>query len=116
MNKIIILVMLVLSCIACEDNKPTLTRAGIVSEDIVKEKMKFPDEVEFNGDYRGSEISENEFDVMQKFTAKNDFGVKSNYVYKIHMVYIQGEWTDKNNWSYSNLIIENSSTGEQHRY
>lgn len=116
MKKVLILILLIMSVIACEDNKPTVTRAGIMSEDIVRGKMKFPDEVEFDNDYRGKEVSDKEFEVYQKFTAKNAFGVKSSYVYKIQMVYIGGEWTDSKNWSYDKLMIENIGTGQQNVY
>ena len=102
---------------SCEDNKPTVVRAGIISEHFVKYKMKYPDEVDFKSDYRGEQLSENKFKVYQKFTAKNGFGVKSSYVYRAIMIYQgNGEWTDKNNWICDDLIIENEATGEQHRY
>lgn len=116
MKKVLILILLIMSVVACEDNKPTVTRAGIMSEDIVRGKMKFPDEVEFDNDYRGKEVSDKEFEVYQKFTAKNAFGVKSSYVYKIQMVYIGGEWADSKNWSYDKLMIENIGTGQQNVY
>lgn len=116
MKKVLILILLIMSVVACEDNKPTVTRAGIMSEDIVRGKMKFPDEVEFDNDYRGKEVSDKEFEVYQKFTAKNAFGVKSSYVYKIQMVYISGEWADSKNWSYDKLTIENVSTGQKSVY
>ena len=101
---------------SCEDNKPTFTRAAIISENFVSPRMKYPAEVEFEGDRRGSETSQNEYDVFQKFTAKNAFGVKSSYVYKIHMIYKSGDWTDVNSWTYDSLVIEEISTGEQHKY
>lgn len=101
---------------ACEDNKPTFTRAAIISEEFVSPRMKYPAEVKFDGDRRGSETSANEYDVFQKFTAKNAFGVKSSYVYKIHMIYKSGDWTDINSWTYNLLVIEDVSTGEQHKY
>lgn len=116
MKKIFILITLIISMISCEDNKPTLTRAGIISEEIVKNKMRYPAEVEFDGEYRGKEVAANEFEVYQKFTAKNAFGVRSSYVYKIHMVYISGEWEDAKNWTYIDLTIENTATNERSVY
>ena len=103
--------------ITCDDsNKASFTRAAIISEDFVTPRMRFPAEVEFDGDRRGSETSTNEYDVFQKFTAKNAFGVKVSYVYKIHMIYKSGDWADINNWTYNALIIEDISTGQQFRY
>jgi hypothetical protein len=95
----------------------TFDEAAIESEYFVKDKMKYPEEVEFDGDKRGHETSKNNFNVFQKFTAKNSFGVKSGYVYKICMVYKgTGDWTDLDNWSYSSLTIEDTSTGKQSVY
>lgn len=111
------LILLSLVSISCDDsNKSSFTRAAIISEEFVSPRMKFPAEVEYDGDYRGSETSTNEYDVFQKFTAKNSFGVKSSYIYKIHMIYKSGDWSDKNNWTYNSLIIEDVSSGEQFRY
>ncbi len=101
---------------SCEDNKPTFTRAAIMSEEFVSSRMKYPAEVEFDGDRRGAETSSNEYNVFQKFTAKNAFGVKSSYVYKIHMIYKTGDWADINNWTYDELTIEDISTGKQNVY
>lgn len=113
----LILMLFSLVCVSCDDsNKPSFTRAAIISEEFVTTRMKFPSEVDFNGDRRGSETSKNEYDVLQKFTAKNAFGVKVSYVYKIHMIYKSGDWADKNNWTYNSLIIEDVSSGQQFRY
>lgn len=118
MKKILFLMICLTSLImySCDNNKPTFTRAAIMSEDYVKVRMKYPAEVEFEGDRRGSENGTNEYDVFQKFTAKNAFGVKSSYVYKIHMIYKGGDWSDINNWTYDLLTIEDISTGEQSKY
>ncbi|MBQ6037320.1 MAG: hypothetical protein IJL37_01455 [Bacteroidaceae bacterium] len=102
------------SCL--DDEGGSITRAAIMSEDIVKEKMRYPAEVDFEGDRRGSETSTDTYTVYQKFTAKNGFGVKVSYVYKITMKYKGGDWTERSNWDYSNLVIEDVSTGEQVRY
>lgn len=102
--------------VSCEDNKPTLIRAGIISEYFVRNKMRYPDEVDFETDYRGDKLSDNKFKVYQKFTAKNAFGVKSTYVYRAVMLYRgEGDWTDRNNWICDDLIIEDVATGEQYR-
>ena len=87
-----------------------------MSEEFVSSRMKYPAEVEFDGDRRGAETSSNEYNVFQKFTAKNAFGVKSSYVYKIHMIYKTGDWADINNWTYDELTIEDISTGKQNVY
>lgn len=112
-----LLMIISLVSISCDDsNKPSFTRAAIISEEFVAPRMKFPAEVEFDGDRRGSETSANEYDVFQKFTAKNAFGVNVSYIYKIHMIYKSGDWTDKYSWTYNSLIIEDVSSGQQFRY
>ena len=116
MKKLIFLMMLLCSVFSCDDNKPTLIRAGIKAEYFVKEKMKYPEEVEFTSEHRGEQLSVNKFKVYQTFTAKNAFGVKSSYVYRAIMVYDgEGDWTDGNNWDCEELIIEDTATGEQYR-
>lgn len=111
-----VLSLITLLILSCDDNKPTFIRAAIMSEDFVAPRMRYPAEVEFDGDRRGSEKSNNEYIVYQKFTAKNAFGVKDSYVYKIHMIYKSGDWTDINSWTYDLLTIENVSTGKQYKY
>ncbi len=98
---------------SCTDSKPDLIKATIMAHDFVKEKLFFPEEAEFKRDRIGSETSDNEYDIIQSFTAKNAFGVKISYKYKIHTIFHGGEWTDINNWSYTTLSIENTSTGEK---
>lgn len=116
MKKVLILLVLAFSIGVMAQNKPTFTRAAIMSEEFVKPKMKYPEEVKFSGDRRGSEKAMNEYEVFQKFTAKNSFGVKSGYVYKIRMIYRGGDWTEKSSWKYQFLIIEDESTGKQTKY
>lgn len=123
MKKINLLFFPILICsllffVSCEDNKVTLNRAGIMSADFVKEKLTHPQDAEFNDfDIRGEQIDDTQFKVLRKFTAKNSFGVSTEYVYKCYMTYIGGEsgdWADSNNWICSDLIIENVQTGEQY--
>lgn len=75
----ILLGLISLILVSCEDNKPTFTRAAIMSEDFVTARMRFPVEVEYDGDRRGSETGTNEYSVYQKFTSKNTYGVKVSY-------------------------------------
>jgi hypothetical protein len=113
MKRLLFLFFALISFLSCEDKGATLTRAGIASEDFVKARLKYPAEAEFERDIRGESVSDSTFVVYQKFNAKNAFGVRSSYVYKVKMVYLGGDWTDTNNWTYSNLIIEDVGTGEK---
>lgn len=94
----------------------SFSQASIASEDFVKQKLSYPEEAEFQEDRRGEETAKNEFMVYQQFTAKNAFGVKTLYTYKVKMKFKGGEWTDNNNWEYADLVIENTTTHEQQSY
>lgn len=91
-------------------------RAGIMSEGFVKQRMANPAETKFDGDVRGETVNYNKFIVYQKFTTKNDYGVRKSYVYKISMIYKGGDWAELENWTYDYLIIEDLGTGKQYKY
>jgi len=85
-------------------------KASIIAQDIVQDKMGKCDFEKLN--YVGeTTMVENRFKILQKFTYKGE-----SYVYRIYIQYKGGEWTNRNNWNYGELTIENSSTGEQVRY
>lgn len=88
-------------------------KCAIISEDFVKSKLNFPLESKIVTSAHIHEVNGNEAIIINKFNAKNAFGVTTEYVYKIWMSFNGGEWEDMYNWSYSKLIIENTSTGEQ---
>ncbi|HNX89686.1 MAG TPA: hypothetical protein PKH58_11425 [Paludibacteraceae bacterium] len=108
-----------ISCIGSSNSDSTIDngiRCSIMAEDFVKSKLKYPNEVKFNTNQYVHEVEGSEAIVLNKFTAKNSFGVESNFVYKIWLSFNGGDWTEINNWSYSKLIIENSDTGEKQIY
>ena len=85
-------------------------KASIISQDIVQEKIGKCDFEKLN--YVGeTTLVENRYKILQKFTHKGE-----QYVYRIYIQYNGGEWTNRDNWSYGELTIENSSTGKQLRY
>lgn len=106
----------ILCCIAILDScagssseeGANLNRAAIIAQDIIK--SEFNSNCDFDDmDIRGEEtFVENRFKVFQKFSADGQ-----DYVYKIFIQYNGGDWSDKNNWSYGTLTIENVLTGEQ---
>lgn len=114
--------MLLLISYSCSETKSkygseaSSTQASIKSEYYVKQKLSFSEEAKFEGDRRGEETAKNEFTVYQQLTAKNAFGVKTLYTYKIKMKFKGGEWTDIENWEYADLIIENTTTHEKQTY
>lgn len=97
------------SCVgSSSDEGANLNRAAIIAQDIIK--SEFNPNCDFDDmDIRGEEtFVENRFKVFQKFSADGQ-----DYVYKIFIQYNGGDWSDKNNWSYGTLTIENVLTGEQ---
>lgn len=120
MKKIFFLFVLVCGLfVSCDDNEPTLIRAGIQAFDYVKEQMIYPEETETTSQILGEQLSAKKFKVIQRFTAKNAFGVKTSYVYLAIMLYVgdgESEWTNDSNWECESLVIENEATGEQHRF
>lgn len=90
------------------DEGANLNRAAIIAQDIIK--SEFNSNCDFDDmDIRGEETDvADRFKVYQKFSADGQ-----DYVYKIFIQYKGGDWSDKNNWSYGTLTIENVLTGEQ---
>lgn len=86
----------------------TLKRAAIIAQGIIE--SKFNSSCDFDDmDIRGEETNfPDRFKVYQRFSAGGQ-----DYVYKIFIQYKGGDWSDKNNWSYGTLTIENRATGEQ---
>lgn len=120
MKKIMFLMMMLFMVpsmiIANSDEGVNHRRAGIMSEEFVKQRMANPKETKFEGNVKGETVSSSKFIVYQKFTTKNDYGVIKSYVYKVSMIYRGGDWTELKNWTYDYLIIEDLGTGKQYKY
>ncbi len=97
------------------DNQPTLERAALAAQSIVK--LKFLGECNFLPDIRGEETSiPGKFKVLQKFTSTRYGTDEEEFVYKIYIQHKGGDATDEFNWDYTELIIENTATGKQEIY
>lgn len=116
-----ILFSLLLTLVGCitTDSKESIIqdkeKCVITSEDFVKQKLKFPDESDFNSSTAIFEKNGDKSTVINKFTTKNAFGTIISGVYKIELLFNGGEWTDLNNWNYGLFQIE-FSTGEVKNY
>lgn len=89
------------------------SKCSIMSQDFVKSKLKYPEEVNFE---QMGYVHEREgvyAIILNKFTAKNGFGVEISYVYKIWLKFNGGDWSDINNWEYKKLIIEGSDGSKE---
>ena len=119
MKKIVLITALMCICILSfsqTDSYLKKFRCSIISEEIVRSKLKYPKEAKFNSDVVHETNGYGKAIVLRKFIAKNAYGVQSNYVYKIWLSHNGKDWTERNNWNYSKLIIENSDTGKQQVY
>lgn len=83
-------------------------RCAVISEDFVKQKVKYPDETNFTTSSYVHELDNGIPVILNRFTTKNAFGVTITCTYKIWLNFKGGDWSDINNWSYYKLIIEGS--------
>ena len=100
-------ILFLATTISCSSDEIDLRKASVIAQDFVEERMG---ECDFDDlDYRGEKSSTpNRFLVFQKFTHDG-----KQYVYRINIQYNGGEWEDKKNWSYGELMVENTMTGSQ---
>lgn len=84
-------------------------RCKTISQDIVKENLKYPQEAKFSSSYVHEENGYGKCIVLGQVTAKNAFGVKSLYTYKIWMTHNGKEWSIRNNWELEKLILEDEN-------
>jgi hypothetical protein len=94
------------------EDQPTLERAAFTAQDFIK--SLFSSDCDFDDlDIRGEETSvHGRYEVFQKFTSSKS-GSEREYVYKIFIQHFGGDWTDKSNWDYGTLTIEDVATGQQ---
>lgn len=89
--------------ISCS-NEPS---ACIASEDFIKEDLNYPEEAEFSSlDCNSEFLADGSYEVLRKVTAKNAFGIKSSYVYKVKIKQIGTNWTSKSDWQLISIRSE----------
>lgn len=115
MKRILVLLVVTLSLGAYSQNNTYLdkNKCYITAQDFVKMKLKFPKEAKFDKNVVHETNGYGSAIVLGKVTAKNGFGVMSEYVYKIWINHNGRDWTDIDNWSMERLILEDSSTKKQ---
>ncbi len=81
--------------------------ACLMSEDFIKRDLTYPEESELPFlDCHATDNGNGNFTVLRKITAKNAFGVKSNYIYKLELHFNGGIEVDKNNWELVSILSE----------
>ena len=118
MKKFYLLIAAAFICGFANAQRIEKTEASVMSEDFVKQHLQYPSTVKFQHDvvWKPDLYDRQRATLLKKFTAKNGFGVPSEYVYKIDISYSGGDWMDLKNWRCNHLIIENVATGEQSVY
>jgi|GEM_PF-4738828 hypothetical protein len=81
-------------------------RCKITAQDFVKENLKYPQEAKFSNSFVYEENGYSKCIILGQVTAKNAYGTKSLYTFKIWMTHNGNEWTDIKNWELERLILE----------
>jgi hypothetical protein len=80
--------------------------AKVITKDYVSEKLKFPEEADF--ELLSTTVQRNEkglYNVRGIVTAKNAFGVKTKYSYNCSLQYLGGNDAEPTNWNLVALTI-----------
>lgn len=108
MKKILFLFLLIFCFdVAAQDYSKEKAKSFIIAQDFVKKQFKYPKETSFETlTVKHEHLKPYTCTVLGKVTAKNAFGVKTEYIYKIWLQYLGGEWTDTKNWIQVKIILE----------
>ena len=111
----LIITLLAILIIACDDNGSSATRAGIIAEDFIKERVISPSTLEY--DIVGvDEEYQNSYHVVAYIKAENALGMKVPRKASVRLRYVEGDWTEKNNWILESIRILNEATGEEEEW
>lgn len=120
MKKLLLIIMATVIPLCCfaENFWESETKCSIMSRDFVKERVNNPLTIQFK---KGGVFEADGYKsciVINKFTAKNNYGVEREYTYKIKMKYVgtNNDWAEKSNWQMVYLIIEDAENGKQWRF
>lgn len=119
MKKLLLLLGVVLLLGGCDASVGMRSKASVMSEDFVLQRLRYPATADFEslGVIWEPENEEGTKGVLiKKFTAKNAFGVPIQYIFKIKIEFLGGEWELIENWTYDYLIIEEIPSGKQEYY
>ena len=102
MKKIMLLLLLVL--ISCGSNDPN---PCIISEDFIKKDLYNPSTADFSSFDCSTEYnSDGTYTILRKVSAENSFGIKSEYIYKLKLSFLGGNWVEISNWKLLNIQSE----------
>lgn len=71
----------------------------VMSEDFIKKDLRYPNTAKFSTFNCSSEQNgDGSYTVLRKVSAKNAFGVESDFIYKVRIGFTGGNEVDINNW------------------
>lgn len=104
MRKLLLILVGFLCFASCGTSEPN---PCLMSKDFIKQDLTYPDEAEFSSlDCNSETNADGTYTVLRKVTAKNAFGVKTTFVYKVLLRYNGGIGVDKNNWTLIDMQSE----------
>lgn len=76
----------------------------IISKDFIKNDLYNPSTADFSSfDCTTERNSDGTYTIMRKVAAKNSLGAEREYIYKLKLGFIGGNWVDINNWKLLNI-------------
>lgn len=105
MKEVFYLVAFVFICSSCGGSNPC-NGAKSVAEEAVNKKLKYPDEANFEKLSKDCSKEGDTYVVMGLVTAKNAFGVRTKYVYKVEMTFIGDDYFMYHNWNIKRVRLE----------
>lgn len=111
MKKILLLLLVVMLAVSCEDN-PSVTHANFACEDFIRDYMEDPNDLFFL-EPRGKEVSNNHFRVLYRIMSKNVFGEDITYIVACNLHYKKEEGGDINetsSWELDDMVFVDEDT------
>ena len=97
MKKIILLFCLFPMLFSCGSDEPN---PCLMAEDFIKTDLNYPKEASMSiFDCSKETNSDGSYSILTKIEAKNSFGIKKDFIYKVTLSYNGGITTDIRNWT-----------------
>lgn len=97
---------------SCDDLGATETRAKIIAQDLLREKLLASPDAEFDNG-AAEKVSENEYHVVFDVQAKNALGLFVPRKISVRLAYKgKGDWTENENWELLKVSLLDEYTGE----
>ena len=102
--KKLLLSFILLGFVSCSSDTPN---ACLMSEAFIKKELNFPKEASFPFlDCNTTDNGDGTYTILRKISAKNAFGMETEYIYKVKMSYNGGVTTDQDSWQLLDIQSE----------